>query len=181
MSYRPEFKGPVEGWVVNHLKTNYWRVAKTMQRDDVLQEAYLVFMRCAAKYPIMDTPQHFMALFKTAWINQFTDFANKDTASRVVTEMPRIRVDDDLVEYEPAGEADNDGYLSVLLSEAPKEVLMVMNLFLSAPQEIVELALASWRGKDRRCKAGGSKRINQMLGLPPDLDVIKLTEDHFKH
>lgn len=180
MSYVPEFKGPVEGWVVNHLKTNYWRVARTMAREDVLQEAYVVFLRCRRKYPVIDTAQHFMALYKTAWTRQFTDFANEDTASRCVTEMPRVRVDDELVEIDPVGDVESDGYLAVLLREAPREVSMVLNLFLSAPQEILDVALASWNGKDRRCKAGGSKRINQMLGLPTDLDVLKMTEDYIK-
>jgi hypothetical protein len=178
--YKPEWKGPMEGWVVNFLKTQMWRVAGTMEHADVMQEAYLVFLRCKKAYPKLDTARHFMALYKTAWQRQFTDFANADTASRVITEMPRIRIDDDFVEYEPMGEADNEGYLAILLSEAPREVLMVMNLFLSAPQELIEIALSSWNGSDKRCKAGGSKRINQMLGLPPDLDVIKMTEDYIR-
>jgi len=178
MSYKPEFKGPIEGWVVNQLKTQYWRVAGTMGRDDVMQEAYLVFLRCQRKYPEIDTAKHFMALFKTAWSRQFTDFANADTASRIITEMPRVRIDDDYVELEPVGALDNDGYLAVLLREAPREVNMVLNLFLSAPQEIIEVALGSWNGRDKRCKTGGSRKINQMLGLPPDLDVLKLTEEY---
>lgn len=179
MSYNPEFKGPIEGWVVNFLKTNYWRVAGSMPREDVMQEAYVVFLRVKRKYPKADA-KHFMALFKTAWTRQFTDFANEDTASRVVTEMPRIKVDDDLLEFDPMGDCDNDGYLAVMIRQAPREVAMVINLFLSAPQEILEVALGSWSGRDRRCRAGGSKKINQLLGLPADLDVLKQTEDYFK-
>lgn len=180
MHYTPEFKGPIEGWVVNHLRTNYWKVGRTMAREDVLQEAYLVFLRCKQKYPKMDTPQHFMSLFKTSWSRQFINFANADTESRVLTEMPIIRTEDGDVELDVAGERDNDGYLSVLLSQAPAEVLLVLNLFLQAPQELLEIALSSWVGKDRRCRAGGSKKINQMLGLPTDLDVMQITEDYFK-
>jgi hypothetical protein len=55
-----------------------------------------------------------------------------------------------------------------------------LNLFLSAPTEIIELALAGWKGKDKRCKTNGSKKICHMLGLPQDLDVLQLVEDYFQ-
>lgn len=180
MSYLPEFKGPIEGWVVNHATKNYWKVSRTLERADLMQEAYIVFMRCAGKYSDMDTPQHFMALYKTAWTRHFTDMANADTESRFITEMPRSRYDDNEVEVETVGDRDNDGALAVMLRQAPAEVKMVLNLFLSAPQEILDMALGTWNGADKRCKAGGSKKICQMLGLPPELDVIKITEEYFK-
>lgn len=179
--YLAEFKGPIEGYVVNHLKKNYWRVARLHERDDVMQEAFLVFLRVKVKYPELETPQHFMALFKTAWGNHFTDMANDDTQSRVLVDAPRVAFDDgESVEYDMPGDCDNDGLLAVMLAEAPKEVSMVLNLFLNAPQELLDVALGSWRGADRRCKAGGSKRINKMLGLPPDLDVMQLVNDYLR-
>jgi len=179
--YTPKFQGPIEGWTANHLKANYWKVERTMTRADCMQEAYLVFHRCQTKYPQMDTPQHFMALYKTAWSRAFVDFANADTASRIVTEMPRIQIEDELIEYDPPGDLGNEGYFAVLLREAPKEVLMVLHLFLSAPKEVLDLALAGWKGPNKRERTGGSSHLNRMLGLPPDLDVLQMTKDYFKN
>lgn len=179
--YSPEFKGPIEGWVVNHMTKNYWKVAATQERADVMQEAYLVFLKVRKHYPSIEAPQHFMALFKRSWSNHFTDLANEDTARRVEVEHARTYYEDGGgTEVEYQGDLDNDGTLAILLREAPTEVTMVLNLFLSAPQELLELALSSWKGGDRRCRAGGSKKICQMLGLPQDQDVMQEVEDYFK-
>jgi len=70
--------------------------------------------------------------------------------------------------------------LAIMLRQAPREVIMVMNLFLNAPTEIAEVALSGWRGKDKRCRAGGSKQICKLLGLPLDLDVMQMVDDYFK-
>jgi hypothetical protein len=159
---------------------NYWRVAASMPREDLLQEAYVVFLRCKKKYPRLDTPQHFMALFKTSWNNKFNDLANADTLARSMVELPRFRwnEDGDTMELELPGDMDNEGAFSIFLNEAPAEVKAVLSLFLSAPTELLELALGSWKGSDKRCVAGGSKRINKLLGLPEDLDVMKMTHDY---
>lgn len=178
--FNPAFKGPVEGYVVNFMNKNYFKVARTLERTDVMQEAYLVFMRVASKYPEVEAPQHFMALFKTSWYNHFTNLANADTASRVMVQAISYTTDDgNELETEYLGELDNEGYLSVLVREAPSEVLQVLNLFLSAPQELLEQALGSWKGRDKRCRAGGSARICKILGISPERDVLKIVEDYF--
>lgn len=177
MKHQAAFAGPVEGWTVNFCKVNFWRVESSMTMDDVMQEAYIVFMRVAKAYPDLETPQHFMALYKRAWVNEFTNLAHQDTKLRAMTpEMTETSEGG----VEPTGELYNDGHLAIMLRQAPREVLMVLNLFLNAPTEIVEVALSSWKGRDRRCKAGGSSRICQMLGLPTDLDVMKMVEDYFQ-
>lgn len=179
MPYSPEFTGRIEGWVVNFLTKNYWRVSRSTPRSDVMQEAYVVFLRVKRKYPNVDAP-YFMSLFKTAWTNHFTDMANADTEQRMFTEMPRSRSEDGDYELEPMGDVDNDGQLATMLRQAPAEVTQVLTLLLNAPQELLDVALSSWNGADKRCKAGGSKRICQMLGLPETLDVMKQVDDYFR-
>lgn len=179
--FTPEFKGPIEGYVVNFMNKNYFKVARTLERSDVMQEAYVVFMRVASTYPEVEAPQHFMALFKTSWYNHFTNLANADTASRIMVQPVSYTTDEGgEIATDYAGDLDNDGYLSVMVSQAPSEVTQVLNLFLSAPQELLDLALGAWKGRDRRCRTGGSKRICQMLGITPERDVLKIIEEYFK-
>lgn len=181
MSYSPEFKGPIQGYVVNFLKSNYWRVAATQQRSDVMQDAYIVFMRVSRAYPDMDTPQHFMSLFKRSWVNHFTDLSNQDTASRALCQL-QSRSDEgesNALDFDPVGDLDNDGTLAIMLRQAPKEVVSVLNLFLNAPQEILECALRSWNGPDKRRRAGGSEKINKLLGLPKHVDALQAVHDYF--
>jgi DNA-directed RNA polymerase specialized sigma24 family protein len=180
VSYSPTYDGPIAGYVVNHLHKNYWKVARTMPREDVLQEAYVVFLRCKRAYPDMDTPQHFMALFKTAYGRHFIDLARADTAERVVFELPSYDNEDGHHELEMAGDLNNDGELALLLEQAPSEVVSVLNLFLNAPQELLELALGSWQSTDKRCKTGGSRKLCALLGLPADKDIIKIVTDYFR-
>lgn len=180
--YSPAFEGPIEGYVMNFINKHCWKVARAYQREDLKQEAYLIFLRCVGKYPDLETPQHFMALFKTAWNRHFIDLANEDTASRILVQAPVATMEDGYeVPYEIAGDTDHDGHLSLLLEQAPREISMVLNLFLNAPQEILDLSLGSWNGRDRRYKAGGSQRICQMLGLPQNRDVLKEVEEYFQH
>lgn len=179
MSFSPEFKGPIEGYVVNFMKKNLWRIERTMTRDDAMQDAYVVFLRVGNKYPDIEAPEHFMALFKTAWYRHFTDLANADTASRVLTHLVVRNEDGAEVEHDPMGDLDNDGMLAVKIRQAPSEVTAVLNLFLSAPQELLEVALGAWNGPDKRCRAGGSERINKMLGLPLHVDALKAVHDYF--
>lgn len=175
-SYEPIFKGPIEGFVVNSLKTNFWRIEASCTMDDALQEARCAFLRVAHKYPGVEAPQ-FMALFKMAWHNKLTDLANDDTKLRAMVPL-LARSEDSDYEVDTVGELDNEGALGVAIRQAPKEVQAVINLFLSAPQEILDLALRGWSAKGRR-KTDGSRRICRLLGLDENLDVLALVEDHF--
>jgi len=175
--YKPVFVGPIEGYVVNQLKEHYWKVERTLSREEVLQEAHECFLRCCRRFPkskAYNTPQAFMALFKQAWFNQFTDLANYDTKHRacVSVESREIKLE------EPAGSLENDGVLAIMLAEAPREVSMVLSLFLNAPQELLDMAFHSWRARGYNA-AGSSRHINKLLGLDPSCDPVKLVEDYF--
>jgi len=176
MVYVPVFAGPLEGWTVNYCRQHYWRVKRSLPWEDLMQEAQLVFLRCKAKYWYVEEPKHFMALFKTAWTHQFTSFSVADSDGRFITSG----AEDDEQAPDGVGELTNDGELAVMLRQAPREVLMVLNLLLSAPTEIMDIALSSWNGQDARCKTGGSERICKMLGLPANLDVMQMVVDYFR-
>lgn len=178
-----QFEGPIEGWVVNGMRAHYFRIENTHTREEYMQEAYLVFLRVRAKYErTVKEPKHFMALFKRAWSNELNDLANKATLARRMVAMPTMRTDDgDEVELDTVGELDNEGFLAIVVKEAPREVSAVLNLFLNAPQELIELALAGWTGnKDRRYQHGGSERLNKLLGLDPNMDVMQRVEDYLR-
>lgn len=178
--YYPVFKGPIEGWVVNYTRPMFWRVESIMEWKDVMQEAYIVFMRCAAKYPVVDTPQHFMTLFKRAWVNEYHDLSNEATRLRLFVSDHKELDEGESLPVEQVGETDNGGFLAVALRQAPEEVRRVINLMLHAPQEMLDIILADWRGHNRRRTDGGGARINAALGLPKDLDVYKIVHDYLK-
>lgn len=173
--YKPTFDGPIRGYVLNSLTKNGWRFAATMERQDVLQEAYLVFHRCATRYPETDTPQHFMALFKTAWARHMVDLAHEDT-SRRTHEISFVTEHDD-EQYDAVGaqvgDLDNNGYVNTLVRQAPSEVRMVLNLFLNAPSEILDMMVDAWRGHGgTSTKKGRNRMVCAALGLPEETDAL---------
>lgn len=177
--YIPEFKGPIEGYVVNFIHKQHWRLARTHDREDMKQEAHYVFLRCAAKYPILDTPQHFMSLFKTAWSNHITDLAKRSTAARAMVSENQFEAEDEEAWVrDHVGELDNEGQLAVMLRQAPREVLMVLNLFLNAPQELLDLATQAWVGSGRR-RVDGNVMVGRLLGLDPEQDPLGKVHDYF--
>lgn len=181
MAYIPEFKGVIEGYVTNYVAKNLWKIRNTHTHEEAMQEAYIVFLRCSAKYHAVEEPSHFMALFKTAWHNEFIDLSHKATEARnEVSDRVLVGEDDDeqsLHDY-MIGELDNQGALGVMVRQAPHEVLLVMNLFLNAPVELIELATEAWR-KQGRYKADGDKAVSRMLGLPPNATPMTSTQKYF--
>lgn len=176
MSKFPEFKGLVEGYVVNQLDGNYWRVQASMSRLEVLQEAYLVYHRIGQRYPDVE-PRHFMSLFKTAWSRRFVDMAQKDTQlRRQVSSTPATDQRQDRADT--VGELENDGYLAVLLRQAPAEVGLVMNLLLNAPSEIVQVALDNWQSGSRKKQAQGNQQVARWLGLPASAKPLDAVADY---
>lgn len=183
--YVPEFKGPIEGWVVNFLTKNLWRVSRTMDRDDCMQEAQLVFLRVKRTYPNVTDAPHFMALFKTSWTRRFDDLSCEDSDIRSSELHYEHQADDQdgdaraAVEF--VGDVQNEGELRVMLRQAPREVTMVLNLLLKAPQEMLDVLLGGWKGRDKRMKGGGSEHINRLLGLPEQQDTLQRVQDYFRH
>lgn len=178
--FTPSFDGPIEGYVVNYLTKHHWRIQRTHTREDAMQEAWVVFLRVAEKYPDISEPQHFMALFKTAWANNITDLSHKATANRLELSLGSAEDEDMPTVPDTAGSLDNDGLLRIMVRQAPQEVLMVLNLFLSAPQELLDLAMSTWKAQGH-LSPGGSKHVARLLGLPEGSDPIKTTEDYFNH
>lgn len=170
-----EFKGPIEGYVVNYLNQNFWKVERSMEWADIMQEAYCVYLDTNRRYPdVVDAP-HFMTLFKRCWHSAFTNLTKKDTKHRYVC----FESDDEDTAnlYEPVGDTDNAGYTTILLEEAPSEVRQVLALFLNAPNEVVELIASAWRKPGKKREAG-NRRINRFLGFPENTDALGQVEDY---
>ena len=182
--YIPKFEGAIEGYVVNFLRTNYWRVQRSMEFQDCMQEAHWLFLRLTDRYRSIDTPQHFMGLFKRSWHNHFTNLSITDTKLRAELSDSHTTTDDDSSSYlgileTLVGETDCNGQLMIMLQQAPADVRTVLSFFMVAPQELVDAASASWRAS-RKKKEGGNNMLCQLLGFPPGTDVLGSVSEYFK-
>jgi hypothetical protein len=181
--YTPEWTAPFEGYAANFIKRNLWKVARTHDRDDAWQEVHFVFYDCVRRYSTrVENAAHFMALFKTCLNTHFCDLAVKATTARA--ELGALEDDDGTVQDYTSGtigETQNAGELQTKIRQAPSEVRVVLALFLSAPQELVDLAMSTWKTHTRGGKqaAGSDHHLNKMLGLPPGSKPLAAVEAYF--
>ena len=181
LNYRPQFKGAIEGYLVNFLRRNYWKVEASMTCEDVMQEAFIVFLRVSRKYEDVTEAKHFMSLFKTAWSNQFTNLAVADSELREFPCLSQVGAEDQEEQegvYEAAGELDCGGAVLIALEQAPSEVKEVIRLLVSAPVELLEMIHAAWRGSGKHVGTGNNL-INRALGRPHGTDSINAVRNYF--
>ena len=174
--YEPRWSPEIEGYTVNQVTKALWRVAITHDRDDLMQEARIVFLKCQRAYPVVDTPQHFMALYKTALANRIGDLARKHGTIKDVSCSAADDHEHGL--RGQVGALDNDGYIRSLVRQAPREVALVLSLFLNAPAELLELAEGAW-GAQKRQREGANAMIRRLLGPEVGERPIEQVESYF--
>jgi len=78
MSYKPEFGDAVLAYAKKYLAKNAWRTRPEFELDDLLQEAYILFVRLVARYEF-ENPRHFMSMWKRALHNGVVNLARRRT------------------------------------------------------------------------------------------------------
>ena len=122
IKYVPRWPGPIEGHAVNTAKHFYGALHPWHEFDDLLQEAYIVFMRCKRAYgSTVDNPAWFMSLFSNSLRNRFLN---------MIKHGPRYNFIEDTNLTSPNAETneDADGYLNLLLKELPPVLSMMIRL-----------------------------------------------------
>ena len=157
-----------EGWTVNFLKRNFWRVESTMEWEDAMQEMKCVFCNIQDKYERQDKIQsskHFMALYKTGCTNWMNDLSTRDFRKRSI-EVENYHGPEDGEEDAMSlfpGDTDNAGSVLKLLSEMPDDVRAALKILYSGPQEVLDLVCSSIR-TGRRTKAA-DQAIHDLTGM----------------
>jgi len=179
-AFDAQWEGVFEAYTASFIRKNLWRLSRTCDADDAMQEARIVFLRCARKYKdAVDNAAWFMALYKQSLAARFADLATCDTRYRSTGElMCDVVSDADGVVPEPVGSLANEGELSLMVSQAPSEVREVLALMLGAPTEILELAASAWRAHGKK-SAFGNSMLNRLLGRAPDYPTLDRVQEYF--
>lgn len=176
--YIPVFEGPLEGFAVNYITKNFWRVdSNIFDREDLLQEAHCLFLKMKGMYRKVDNPKWFMALYKVALINYINKLSNTKTERFGV----EIFMEEDISDSHVIGihKTHNEGEMLSLLEKAPPEVRAVLSLFLEAPRELLEKITESWKNQGLR-KAEHNRHLGALLGYDSDqVDLIQSVRDYF--
>lgn len=156
----------LRGWLVNYSKRNFWRVPSCYDLDDLIQDGYLCYCVCNAKYRHVKVQRHFMALVKVTFHNHITDLANERTRLGEVL-VPPDSPTLDRVETP-------DALCAVLLRQLPDELKQLLHVLLHGARQIPM----------RRYADGTRETTNdylcRLLGVDPDLvDVENVFREHF--
>lgn len=149
--------GTYRKWAEGYIIKNHWRVQHIFaDKDDCMGEVAMVFAKCHRMYyGKVHTPQHFMALFKTAVQRMFTSHSRKDTKYRavfdndveIVYDRPNSWQNDGMDEFYRANilhhtiiepSEDAVGILAVAIEELPAEAKLAMQRLLGAPSELID-------------------------------------------
>lgn len=123
LNWSPQWEGATRNWALGFIKKNRWRCDRINGFDDLLQDAYLTYLKIEQKYPRVMGQAHFMTLYRTAVRNEMHDRArymrrkreqHQDTSVDAAEIIGRI------------GEVTNEGYITLLIEQAPEELRLAL-------------------------------------------------------
>lgn len=168
------------------INKNLWRLSNAMQFDDIYQEAYLKFLTLRKKYAgVIDSPKHFMSLYKTALARKITDFSHESTKLRkqvVFTDL-EDNFGEETMDYSDLliGETDMEGLLEIKLDEAPPDVRMVLNIMINSRPDLLEAIHDSWFDNGKR-KPGGNQFLCSLVGYDHrEVDLVARVTDYLEN
>ena len=160
--WSPSWDTRISGWTRKFVRKNAWKVEQVEDYDDLMQDAYLVFIRVKAAYPRVVDPQHFVALYKVAMLNEFTNKARyKQKKGTALNNMVSLDIITDIL-----GVNSNEGFLQTVLSQLPlavKQALAVLN-------DPEKCKLLSRKGSG--VKENLNIKLSRLAGLAQPADVI---------
>lgn len=110
--FTPRWRGPIEGHAVNTVRSFFPKLCADHEFDDLMQEGYIVFMRCSTRYKNTANmnPAWFMSLFRNSLRNKLINLSAKC----------KHTVDIDALNHDTTAELcikDNIGYLACVFSD----------------------------------------------------------------
>ncbi len=125
-TWHPAWEGSIKRWTAHQIRLNKWRFDKADEFEDLMQEAFMVFMKVERAYPVLNNASHFFALYKTALHRHFHDKTRKlqkqitTDSLEEVSDLPALYTN-----------TPNLGHLSIILEEMPDELKTVLQALTS--------------------------------------------------
>lgn len=154
--FTPQWEGPIRNWAYKFVSKNRWRCDAIHEFDDLIQDAYLCFVKVSDRYPLVIIPQQFMALFRTTFTNQMHDHSRYVKRKRVVHCDSSKGVSELCVEF--TRRDYNGGYLGALLAGASDNIKRAITL-------IVEDDPALHTKLPNHHRDNLDKRVSRILGV----------------
>lgn len=128
----PEWDGSsFQKWAKNFCYKNHWRVAHVLgDYDDCLAECALHYVICRERYgATVNSEKQFMYMYNLWVTAEFNTKSTKDFNNRQFQQS--LPQDETPVE--------SDANLAIKLADASEELKSVLNIFLNAPNEVMDV------------------------------------------
>lgn len=165
-SLRRLWPGVAEGYAINQMQKNLWRMHGRETLSDLVHEAWLIYDKVHSRYAReTDSPKWLMALFAAALQHRITDLARKSTrrSSCEVADEEAIAVAA-TDRFEPI---DSVIELITAVEKAPPEIRAALLVLLNAPDELLAVIQAAARRSSKRasrimCYLTGQQTDNEL-------------------
>jgi len=184
------FKGPIEGFVINYLKRNYWRVSALWTYEDAFSEAQVLFYDLYNRYVThgkVDNIKWFMTLYKKSFINLIHSQSVKDSTYRetiipintfVTSDSELAELESRLFGIEPSSEKSVT--LKLLIEQAPNEIKTLVSVIAKAPAELLDSLTSTWKKRGKKIPFG-NEMLCALIGVDPKkVNIIKLMKNYFQ-
>lgn len=159
--WKPSWEPEIRGWTLNYIRENKWRYEHINDVEDLVQDAYLVFLKVTDSYPRVVEAPHFMAIYKTSIHNAFTDKSREYRRKLAL-------IDESVDASDYTGEMyvepiDMTSPLRTLLHNGPEELKLFIN-FLSDDKNLEQLRAPQREAKGQP-RLTFDQRISKLLGI----------------
>lgn len=171
--YTPSF----EGYTLNFIKKNYWKVRNSMEFEDVLQQAYSVFLTCVEKYKDVEQ-KHLMALYKRMLYNEFVDLAKIDSCLK--NQQSTCEHEGEELDYfnTIVDRSQPSAIFLLKVKDAPDELKTIINTILNAPLEVLQTVESAWSGRNKR-KKYQNNMLCELFGINKKRDIVMEIKNYF--
>lgn len=164
--WKPEWEPKVRGWALKYIRENKWRFEHLHDVDDLMQDAYLVFLKVCDSYPRVVDPPHFMSLYKRSLSNFLTDRSREYARKQnIIDESVYIPATEELP---PAADKSlipfyDSGPLEALLRNGPEELRLLID-FIKDDANLVKLRQPQREARGQP-RMNIDQRLSSLLGV----------------
>ncbi len=132
---------PVIGWIYNHARKNYWRMASYYELDDLIQDGLMCAYKCLDRYGTDLDPPHFMKLVQRSFHNYIGELLR---SSRIVNDNTNIsdlnsKYSETTILDKISTPEEGEQELNILISELPETLRKVVELYINNPEKVRKL------------------------------------------
>ncbi len=175
MTTVPNLPPSVVGWIYNHARKNYWRMASWYEIDDLIQDGLVCAYKCLDRYgPDLDPP-HFMRLVQRTFYNHIGELLR---SSRIIDDSTKIAdlgrdLDESMVLDRITVPEEGDQEFYLLIKELPDTLKKVVELYMNSPEKLLRL-----RSKLNGANETLKERLYKLTGFDQNKDFETELRDY---